>query len=878
MADASLPEPSSAMDTSPDSGGGPVADPMSLRAAALMTLKSKRRKPADPAALPPSLPQRPQTTFDMLDYGGTEPTPPKPQPQQSVPTSDPGSREEGEISESEEAGQAAPSSTEPPQPLRAALPPKPVLPESPTTPTAHLPEISTPSLLDRIAGPSRVQAAPFPNQVSPTVQQRRPSKAAPPPAVPDVMIDAQHVRPGLTITQEQYDATKVMILDLLGWGIHPDLLHPMGLSREIIYYVFSELNLRFPANLDTTGLIPYTPNMQRPELPSQRNVHHSLPPKPPPLVIPGRPGPQPVRNMQEHEDAPSAALLNMEQQRRQELLARKRKGPVKPQRIRGESDVEMRPPVTNDEVEDFLQSIAPGPSAQLPPKPTFAPAGPSTLTPSSSYYEDDMDIDEIPGLSSSRAEPPPASRPAPPAPRQVPKPVAVANPVPPAPKPATIPKPPPPVPKPVAEPHVAPKPPAPTAAPVPSPASTSTAKAAGQAPTRAQVTTVVQPETTDPQRNEAGAAPAMKASVGQPQAITPGNGTPLATPAPNTAVPQSNGSAMNHNGAGPRGKKRPVAMDFVDAEERRPHRPPPRDPTRANCFAGGVGTMKRFVIELSDTEDDAQHGGRHSPALSDGQPIGSALARTMPTLAQPTPTLPLTMMGEAITGLPMLGAPVAAAKALAAGANGQGSPRLPAVAATAGTPTELDLQIRRLKEKIANAELKLKQARPAQAQEASNAGTPTSTTPLPPSAGASPRVPPSVAASPVVAPSPSASKPKPIVDVSATPKPVPDAPVLEAHEASVADYFGATTVATPNSTPKPDAVKTPSTLQATAPVFQPAKSSASFLARLWILLMQCRQVTTPSITHPATSEGDATPAPATATGHLISLPAVDTSS
>jgi hypothetical protein len=31
------------------------------------------------------------------------------------------------------------------------------------------------------------------------------------------------------------------------------------MSKEIIYYVFTELNLRLPSNLDTAGIPPYPP-------------------------------------------------------------------------------------------------------------------------------------------------------------------------------------------------------------------------------------------------------------------------------------------------------------------------------------------------------------------------------------------------------------------------------------------------------------------------------------------------------------------------------------------------------------------------------------------------------------------------------------------
>ncbi|KAI5897174.1 uncharacterized protein SCHCODRAFT_02616887 [Schizophyllum commune H4-8] len=684
------------MDTSPDSIVTPSVDPSSLRAAALMTLKSKRRKPAEVAAPPPSLPQRPQATFDVLDYGSTEAAQPEPQTRPSASTSDPGSREEGEISDEEPAPSAPPAA--PPQPPRPALPPKPAPQESPVALSNKPQEATSPSLLDRIAPPPRKQSKSFSSQVSP-VQQRRPSAASqpvhpphpPPPPAPEILIDAEHVRPGLTMTQEQYDTAKDIILDLLGWGVHPDHLYAMGLSREIIYYVFSELNLRFPANLDTTGLIPYTPNMQRPEpTPQRAGMHHSLPPKPPPLVIPGQPLQQSSSRQQVTNEPPSAALLDMEQQRRQELLARKRKAAASkpPRSQRRNSDVEMRPPAPIDEVEDFLQSIAPGPSAQLPPKPTFA-AYPPVSAPSSSFFDDDMDVDEIPGLSSSRPDPPPAPRPVPPpaarpAPATVTKPQPVPLPTKPAPMSVTV-------------------RPAQASAPASPPSTSQTPTAAGLAPTRSQILAAAQPQAGDLQRNEslrAEAAPATKVYTNQAQAPTPSNG--------NGAVPQSQqqntpAPARNGNNIGPRGKKRPGAIDYIEAEDHRA--PPPRPFARANSFAGGVGTAKRFIIDISDAEDDHEHFESPSPE-------GAAIA------------LPLTMTGGPITGMPMVQPPKTGAPQSARGAplptRGQGTPTngmgagSPVVASSSSSnmmasssSASLQEQIRRMKEAIAAKEMKV---------------------------------------------------------------------------------------------------------------------------------------------------------------------------
>ena len=61
------------------------------------------------------------------------------------------------------------------------------------------------------------------------------------------------------VTQRQYDTVKEVILDILGYGVPPEYLIDCGISKEIIYYVFTELNLCLPSNLDTVGIPPYPP-------------------------------------------------------------------------------------------------------------------------------------------------------------------------------------------------------------------------------------------------------------------------------------------------------------------------------------------------------------------------------------------------------------------------------------------------------------------------------------------------------------------------------------------------------------------------------------------------------------------------------------------
>ena len=107
-----------------------------------------------------------------------------------------------------------------------------------------------------------------------------------------------------TVTLEQYTTAKDIVLDLLGWGVAPEYLVDCGFSREIVYYVFSELNLRLPSNFDATGILPYPPTPEmvaswlgvsydsseqssgKPaSLRSRGSVSHPLPQKPP-LVSP----------------------------------------------------------------------------------------------------------------------------------------------------------------------------------------------------------------------------------------------------------------------------------------------------------------------------------------------------------------------------------------------------------------------------------------------------------------------------------------------------------------------------------------------------------------------------------------------------------------
>ncbi|KAI0916831.1 hypothetical protein AcW2_007118 [Taiwanofungus camphoratus] len=444
-------------DQSPGSGpSSAVDDPAaSLRAAALLSRKPKRRKLGD-TEVSSGLPPRSLTSQSpiQLDYGQEEPSgassavlsapalvPAPSAPANSEPqdTDEGQAREEGEISESE---------------------------TTPTTPVAPLPKEVSPDIKPQAKDKGKQSAQSKPpsikmeptsvscipeltNGSTPAVQQSHPH-----------VLDAAHIRPGLAMTQEQYDTAKDIVLDLLGWGVPPEYLVGCGLSRELVYYVFVELNLRLPANLDMTGISPYEPpvpgSTSPPTLMNMAHRFDSLALHTPPTSVVGHPPhshpslPQKPRTSQAAGDSepnplpsnpthalsvsaptfvpshtspsitPSSAdpsLLDMEQQRRQELLARKAvlasrklKQQASSSSLGGSPVATPFTPVVTETkdvgmttkivptktVDDFLKSIEPVSDTDNG-KGKGAVAVPPSMSRTSTF--DVMDVDEIPGLS-----------------------------------------------------------------------------------------------------------------------------------------------------------------------------------------------------------------------------------------------------------------------------------------------------------------------------------------------------------------------------------------------------------------------------------------------------------------------------------------------
>lgn len=178
--------------------------------------------------------------------------------------------------------------------------------------------------------------------------------------------------------QSNYDNAKDLFLELLGWGVDPEYLVDTGLTKELIYYVFTELNLRLPNNLDTTGLLPYNPDTVR--------SFSFIEPDPSSPGSPKEPSPFRFNTLDVRKSslnhqaaaAPQADLHDIEKLRRQELIARKAVQASRKAKKANNNSIAANVP--SETVDDFLNSIMPA-AEEAPLLPNDIPA-PSLVQPS----------------------------------------------------------------------------------------------------------------------------------------------------------------------------------------------------------------------------------------------------------------------------------------------------------------------------------------------------------------------------------------------------------------------------------------------------------------------------------------------------------------
>ncbi|THH01108.1 hypothetical protein EW145_g6976 [Phellinidium pouzarii] len=440
----------------------------SLRALALSTMRSKRRKgsvgsqsvsskplPARPAAAAASA----SSDIDMLDYGSEE-------AQNAQDTPNPSNladkhtsihkqatehamdveeevREEGEISDEDlQTSSSSSSGTH----VNGTMPVTKPLSKHPNSPQPIAPVSALSSVGNQSTAHSNLRNIVHAHG-----------------AWNNWVPEPNHVRPGLKMNMEQFNLVKELVLDLLGWGVSPEYLVDCGLTREAVFYTFTELNLRLPKNLDVSGLSPFPPPtiVAAAEGPQQSNGNSAMPPPPSiphreaPSVharrpslghpLPAKPigvvgeaptsptvstNPSPVNNTNGHN------LSDMEAQRRQELQARKavlatrkKKGTPSAYTEQGTSSTLPTPQSTaahnpgtvdapipvvpTEAVDDFLKSMlenaAPPCPASHPTRLRALSGGVAlginhTMVSPVSPGGMDIDSDDIPGLGSYQTQ------------------------------------------------------------------------------------------------------------------------------------------------------------------------------------------------------------------------------------------------------------------------------------------------------------------------------------------------------------------------------------------------------------------------------------------------------------------------------------------
>ena len=439
------------------------------------------------------------------------------------------------------------------------------------------------------------------------------------------------------MTQDQYNTAKDIVLDLLGWGVPPEYLLECGLSRHVIFYVFSELNLRLPSNLDTSGLIPYpTPEMLAlipisPSL-STRSLHSSSSTMPPPSTIPARvsltermsidtrmSSPDSSPYIKAEPSSPSSidlsnsrSLLAIEQQRRQELLARKaaiasrkaRQDPLGSVTPSGDQDDISAVPAQS--VDDFLRTIEPAPQLGAYDDDNFNRG--SSVSTASFPGSERMDVDDpVPGLIGASGD---------------------------------------------------------TFASSAGPSSTQSKPSSSTTNYDDLDSPVALPtgsiDTAGPTSDGTEDGPATSAHMAGSGSLTP-------TLQDNPSHPSLDGDSAYPPR---RGMKRPVAADFVDFDSgpgpSRGHAssstngysnggsyPTPLIRRKAGSFAG-ISGMRRCVIELSDSEDDdanqvrGDHAG-HSENREYSPAVTTAFTTRVPSRLTATPTMPSSLGFSGVT-------------------------------------------------------------------------------------------------------------------------------------------------------------------------------------------------------------------------------------
>ncbi|KAF8585104.1 hypothetical protein K439DRAFT_1081471 [Ramaria rubella] len=143
---------------------------------------------------------------------------------------------------------------------RPASPRNPPASSKSSAPSSHLPNASFSRFLSPQAETDRHGSDSAAEQAKVTGLSSHPSSSRQVTSKFDVpSTDTTLIRPSLNMTVEDFMEAKTIILDLLGWGVPSEYFIHCGLTREAIFYAFTEMNLKLPTNLNIQGIIPYEP-------------------------------------------------------------------------------------------------------------------------------------------------------------------------------------------------------------------------------------------------------------------------------------------------------------------------------------------------------------------------------------------------------------------------------------------------------------------------------------------------------------------------------------------------------------------------------------------------------------------------------------------
>ena len=124
----------------------------------------------------------------------------------------------------------------PPSPLMEIIPP----------PLSHRLQVTTPLESVTAVAPSNTNSTSTQELQSLSEIQHAPCRL-----YPSLTLSCQNsnLTPWSVVTESQIDDAKSLVLDLLGWGVDPEYLVTSGVHPELIYRIFTDLNLRLPTNL-----------------------------------------------------------------------------------------------------------------------------------------------------------------------------------------------------------------------------------------------------------------------------------------------------------------------------------------------------------------------------------------------------------------------------------------------------------------------------------------------------------------------------------------------------------------------------------------------------------------------------------------------------